>query len=147
MQLKKGGGDNKTSQMPDWWIVVESRKLLKKLHYRGFNLMKCDWQRIDNPQTVVNRVSNYPKELEGVFNTLKRLVDIPNAPGFEQGMARELVDIFKPVCDSVHVDYMGNVYGKRQGAPDGPVIYCPAHIDSVSFIVEHIEPRIPHVNK
>lgn len=102
--------------------------------------MKCDWQRIDNPQTLVNRVANYPKELEDIFNILKRLIEIPNAPGFEQGIARELVNIFKPICDTVHVDYMGNVYGKRQGAPDGPVIYCPAHSDSVSFIVEHIEP-------
>lgn len=98
------------------------------------------WQRVEDPRGIEKRVTRAPKELEDVFARLKRIVEIPSAPGYEHGIARELVEVFKPISDSVHVDYMGNVFAKRQGDPKGPVIYCPAHSDSTSFIVEHIEP-------
>ncbi|NLF79629.1 MAG: M20/M25/M40 family metallo-hydrolase [Clostridia bacterium] len=98
-----------------------------------------DWRMIEDPRKM-QPAPKFPPELQSVFATLKRMTDVPSTPGFEQGIAKELVQLFKPLCDSVHVDHTGNVYGKRRGAPDGPIIYCPAHSDSVGFIVEHIEP-------
>ncbi|MDR0653758.1 MAG: hypothetical protein LBG12_10710 [Synergistaceae bacterium] len=98
------------------------------------------WKILQDPRNISNRAVAPPTDLIPLYNTLKRIVEIPSAPGFEQGIDRELVEIFKPLCDEVNVDYIGNVYGKKKGNPDGPVIICPAHIDSVSFIVESIEP-------
>lgn len=98
------------------------------------------WEICEDPRNVSSRFVKPPKELIAIFERLKKIIEIPSAPGYEQGIVRELVEIFKPLCDEVHVDYMGNVYGIRKGDPDGPIIYCPAHTDSTSFIVEHIEP-------
>ncbi|MCK4786097.1 MAG: hypothetical protein KAV87_20230 [Desulfobacteraceae bacterium] len=97
------------------------------------------WEIVEDPGGFDRPATDPPKELVDVFNRLKRIIEIPSTSGYEQGIAKELVEIFKPLCDDVHVDYMGNVYGIRRGAPNGPVIYCPAHSDSVGFIVEHIE--------
>lgn len=102
--------------------------------------MQDDWQRVTDKQAYTKRLTNPPAEIEAVFERLKRIIRIPSTPGYEQGIARELVEIFKPLCDEVHVDYMGNVYGKRKGIGEGPIIFCPAHIDSPGFIVTHIEP-------
>jgi len=101
--------------------------------------MAAKWGICEDPRGIDKRVTNAPKDLVPLFERLKRIIEIPSAPGFEQGIARQLVEEFKPLCDDVHVDYMGNVYGIRKGDPKGPVIYCPAHSDSTSFIVEHIE--------
>jgi len=103
--------------------------------------MSIKWQISEDPRGIDKRVVKPPEELIPIFERLKRIIEIPSAPGYEQGIARELVEIFKPLCDEVHVDHMGNVYGVRKGSPDGPVIYCPAHSDSTSFIVQHIEPE------
>ena len=78
-------------------------------------------------------------DLEELFLNLKALAEIPNTSGFEQEMAGALYEMMKPVSDRVEVDKMGNVYGVIEGAEDGPKMICPAHSDSVGFIVKHIE--------
>jgi len=97
------------------------------------------WAIVEDPREFHKRLANPPKDLERVFERLRRIIEIPSTPGYEQGIARQLIEEWKPLCDEVHVDHMGNVYGIRRGANDGPDIYCPAHSDSCGFIVEHIE--------
>jgi tetrahedral aminopeptidase len=91
------------------------------------------------PREFHKRVARPPENLKPVFDRLKRIIEIPATPGYEQGIARQLVEEWTPLCDDVQVDHMGNVYGIRRGAADGPALYCPAHSDSCSFIVESIE--------
>jgi len=98
-----------------------------------------DWSVIEDPRYTF-RMDNSDPALKPMFELLKRLQAIPSSPGFEHGIVRELVDIMKPLCDEVQVDYFGNVYGKKAGHKEGPVIICPAHSDSCGFMTESIEP-------
>lgn len=77
--------------------------------------------------------------LDRMFETLKTLVAIPATSGFEQGIARRLLEEMRPLADRVEVDAFGNVYGTVAGAADGPRLMVPAHSDSVGMIVSHIE--------
>jgi endoglucanase len=77
--------------------------------------------------------------LDGLFERLKVLTAIPATSGFEQGIARRLVEEMRPLADRVEVDAFGNVYGIVDGAESGPRILIPAHSDSVGMIVSHIE--------
>lgn len=74
-----------------------------------------------------------------LFERLKGLVAIPATSGFEQGIARRLLEEMRPLADRVEVDAFGNVYGQVDGAPGGPRVMIPAHSDSVGMIVSHIE--------
>ena len=74
-----------------------------------------------------------------LFERLKDLVAIPATSGFEQGIARRLLDEMRPLADRAEVDEFGNVYGYVDGAPGGPRVMVPAHSDSVGMIVSHIE--------
>lgn len=97
------------------------------------------WTYNANPRDA-QRLVSAPADLAELFDEYKQLVEIPSAPGFEHGVAVHLVEVFGRYCDEVTVDYMGNVYGIRRGAPDGPAFYCVAHTDSTSFITQYIEP-------
>ncbi len=78
-------------------------------------------------------------DLAGCSNELKDLTAIPATSGFEQEIARRLVDEMRPLTDRVEVDPFGNVYGTVEGSPNGPRVLIPAHSDSVGMIVSHIE--------
>jgi endoglucanase len=79
------------------------------------------------------------EELLVLFERLKSLVAIPATSGFEQGIARRLLEEMRPLADRVEVDAFGNVYGYVDGAPGAPRVMIPAHSDSVGMIVSHIE--------
>lgn len=74
-----------------------------------------------------------------LFGRLKTLTEIPATSGFEQGIARRILDEMRPLADRVEVDAFGNVYGHLDGTPGGLRILIPAHSDSVGMIVSHIE--------
>ena len=74
-----------------------------------------------------------------LFERLQSLVTIPATSGFEQGIARRMVEEMRSVADRVEVDAFGNVYGVIPGAPGGPRVMIPAHSDSVGMIVSHLE--------
>ena len=76
---------------------------------------------------------------KALFERLQSLVAIPATSGFEQGIARRMLEEMRGLADRVEVDAFGNVYGFVEGAPDGPRIMIPAHSDSVGLIVSHIE--------
>lgn len=77
--------------------------------------------------------------MQELFDRLAVLTAIPSTSGFEQGIARRMVEEMRPLADRVEVDPFGNVCGYLDGAPDGPTILVPAHSDSVGMIVSHIE--------
>src|SRR4051812_42124714 len=93
------------------------------------------WTYNRNPRDA-RPVLNPPAELQALFEEYRQLVEIPSAPGFEHGVSIHLAEVFGRHCDEVVVDHMGNVYGIRRGAPDGPVFLCLAHTDSTSFITQ-----------
>ncbi len=97
------------------------------------------WMVVKEPHKT-KIIDRSPSKLRPLFKELKEIIEIPSCPGFEQGISAVLAEKFRPLCDRVYVDHMGNVYGVREGEKDGPVIYCPAHIDSTSYIIESIEP-------
>jgi endoglucanase len=76
---------------------------------------------------------------KALFERLQALVAIPAASGFEQGIARRMLEEMRGLADRVEVDAFGNVYGFVEGAPGGPRIMIPAHSDSVGMIVSHLE--------
>jgi endoglucanase len=98
-----------------------------------------DWSVLEDPR-FNSLYLNTDSGLEDMYSLLENLMAIPSSPGFEHGIALELVEILKPLCDEVQVDHVGNVYGKKTGHKDGPVIMCPAHSDAVGFMTESIEP-------
>ena len=78
-------------------------------------------------------------KLEGLFEQLKGLTAIPATSGFEQEIARRLIEEMRPLADRVEVDAFGNVYGYMDCSPNGLRVMVPAHSDSVGMIVSHVE--------
>jgi endoglucanase len=79
-------------------------------------------------------------DLDGLFQRLKELTDLPGTSGHEHEVVRYLTAQMRPLADRVEVDALGNVYAVVEGrAPDFRVI-CPAHSDAVGFFVKHVEP-------
>jgi putative aminopeptidase FrvX len=79
------------------------------------------------------------EQFEALFERLRSLTTIPATSGFEQGIARRLLDEMRPVADRVEVDAFGNVYGTIDGTSGAPRVMIPAHSDSVGMIISHIE--------
>lgn len=79
--------------------------------------------------------------LERLFGALEELTAIPATSGFEQAIARRLVEAMRPLADRVETDAFGNVYGHLDGSPSGLRVMVPAHSDSVGMIVSHLEPN------
>jgi tetrahedral aminopeptidase len=74
-----------------------------------------------------------------LFDELQALTAIPATSGFEQAIARRMLEAMRPLADRVEVDPFGNVCGTLEGAAGGPTILVPAHSDSVGMIVSHLE--------
>jgi len=79
------------------------------------------------------------ERLQQLFEPLRGLVAIPATSGFEQGIAKRMMEEMRPHADRVEVEAFGNVYGYLDGAAGGPRVMIPAHSDSVGMIVSHIE--------
>ena len=79
------------------------------------------------------------ERLQELFERLRTLVAIPATSGFEQGIAKRMMEEMRPHADRVEVDAFGNVYGFLDGAAGGPRVMIPAHSDSVGMLVSHIE--------
>jgi len=79
------------------------------------------------------------ERLQELFERLRTLVAIPATSGFEQGIAKRMMEEMRPHADRVEVDAFGNVYGYLDGEAGGPRVMIPAHSDSVGMIVSHIE--------
>src|SRR3989338_911852 len=60
------------------------------------------------------------ERLAELFERLQALVAIPATSGFEQEIARRLLEEMQSLADRVEVDVFGNVNGTVDGAPGGP---------------------------
>jgi len=69
---------------------------------------------------------------------LKKICEIPGAPGFEQPIRELVLNELKEITDDVTIDPMGNVIALQKGTTDKRIM-CAAHMDEIGFIVTHID--------
>ncbi|MCB9282516.1 MAG: M42 family metallopeptidase [Lewinellaceae bacterium] len=69
---------------------------------------------------------------------LKKICEIPGAPGFEQRIRSLVLEEITPLVDHVEVDPMGNVIAVKKGKEPKRVMVA-AHMDEISFIISHID--------
>ena len=74
-----------------------------------------------------------------LLTLLRELTAIPGISGQEQPVVRRLVELFKPVADSVEVDQFGNIYALKKGKAGGPRLMIAAHSDEIGAMVKSIE--------
>ena len=72
------------------------------------------------------------------FPLLKKICEIPGAPGFERTIRQFVIDQIKDLVDEWRVDAMGNLISVKKGATDRRIM-AAAHLDEISFIVKHID--------
>lgn len=72
------------------------------------------------------------------FPLLKKICEMPGAPGFEQRIRELVIAQVSPLVDEVSVDPMGNVIAVKKGKESKRVMVA-AHMDEISFIVTHID--------
>ncbi|RME09157.1 MAG: M42 family peptidase [Bacteroidetes bacterium] len=69
---------------------------------------------------------------------LKKICEVPGAPGFEKRIRNFVVETIEPLVDEIKVDNMGNIIALKKGASEKKVLVA-AHLDEISFIVTHID--------
>lgn len=67
----------------------------------------------------------------------KKLVSTPGISGREERIRAVVTEELKDSVDEVSVDELGNLVGVRKGK--GPRIMLSAHMDSIGFLVSHID--------
>jgi putative aminopeptidase FrvX len=75
---------------------------------------------------------------------LRVLSNTPGVSGFEDPVQQVVMAELEPVCDSVHVDKIGNVIGlkrcTRTEQNSTPLkVMLAAHMDEIGFMVKHID--------
>lgn len=69
---------------------------------------------------------------------LKKICEIPGAPGFEQEIRSFLLKQMSGLSYEVKTDSMGNVIAFKKGTSDQRLM-CAAHMDEISYIVTHVD--------
>lgn len=69
---------------------------------------------------------------------LKKICEIPGAPGFEQRIREFVLQQVQPFADEVSVDNLGNIIALKKGKTPKRVMVA-AHLDEIGFIVTHID--------
>jgi endoglucanase len=72
------------------------------------------------------------------WTLLKQLSETSAVPGREEAVRARVMEIVRPLSDSVEVDIMGNVICARKGAGERTVMIA-AHMDEIGFIVKYID--------
>jgi len=70
---------------------------------------------------------------------LKKLSETHGASGYEEPVAKIMVEELSKYSDSVEIDKIGNVIA-RKGSGD-PKIMIAAHMDEIGFVVQHIDSK------
>lgn len=76
------------------------------------------------------------------IDLLKKICEIPGAPGFEKPIRDFVIDIIKPHVDELSIDNMGNLHAVKRaqkGAVSDKKVMVAAHLDEIGFIVTHID--------
>ncbi len=74
-----------------------------------------------------------------VVELLEKLSNALGISGFEDEVRSIMIGELEKFCDSVEVDKLGNVIGKREGK--GPTVLLTAHMDEVGFMVRYIDDK------
>ncbi len=69
---------------------------------------------------------------------LKKVCELPGAPGFEHRIRDFVKTEITPLVDKVEVDSMGNLIAIRKGKSDKRIMVA-AHLDEIAFITTHID--------
>jgi len=72
-----------------------------------------------------------------LLERIRTLVEAHGPSGDEDDIREELAKLAEPYADEIGTDTLGNLIVHRQGS--GPKLLFAAHMDSVGFIVTHIE--------
>ena len=72
------------------------------------------------------------------ISLLKKICEIPGAPGFEKRIRDFLISEIKDLVDDYYIDNMGNLVCLKKGESDKKLVVS-AHMDEISFIVTHID--------
>ena len=71
---------------------------------------------------------------------LEKLSNMRGISGFEYRINGEIAELFKPYCDEVSIDTLGNVIAvKRCGKENAKKVLIEAHIDEIGLLVSGIE--------
>ncbi|MDD4354214.1 MAG: M42 family metallopeptidase [Candidatus Nanoarchaeia archaeon] len=70
---------------------------------------------------------------------LKKLSEAHGASGYEENIAKIMVEELSKYSESVEIDKIGNVIA-RKGSGD-PKIMLAAHMDEIGFVVQHIDAK------
>ena len=75
-----------------------------------------------------------------LFETLKRLSELPAPSGSEEAAAQAACALMAPLVDRVSIDRLGNAVGERDcGKPGAPRLLLDAHLDEIGFVVTGVE--------
>jgi putative aminopeptidase FrvX len=69
---------------------------------------------------------------------LKKICEIPGAPGFEQRIRSFVLQEATPLADEISIDPMGNIIAVKKGK-EAKRVMVAAHMDEISFIVTHVD--------
>lgn len=72
------------------------------------------------------------------ISLLKKICEVPGAPGFEKRIRDFLISEIKDLVDEYYIDNMGNLICLRKGTSNKKLVVS-AHMDEISFIVTHID--------
>ncbi len=72
-----------------------------------------------------------------LLEILKKLNEAHGPSGDEEEIRKKIAELAKPYADEMEVDTLGSLIVHRKGS--GPKLLFAAHMDSIGFIVTHIE--------
>lgn len=71
------------------------------------------------------------------IDLLKRIIEVPGAPGHEEPVRDLISDLVEPHADELHTDGIGNLIVRKKG--EGPKVMAAAHMDEISLISTHVD--------
>ena len=72
-------------------------------------------------------------------NTIRTLSDLRGISGFEYRISDEIVNLFKPYCDDIKQDALGNIIALKKGTTGTKKIMLEAHYDEIGLMVSDID--------
>lgn len=74
-----------------------------------------------------------------ILTLMQKLDTCHSVSGGEKAVAQVLTELARPYVDEITTDVMGNLFCHKKG--NGPKVMFAAHMDSIGFIVTHIEEK------
>ena len=72
-----------------------------------------------------------------LYKTLENFMSVPAVTGFEEQRRQRIVETFKPYCQEIDIDVMGNVIG-TVGEGDRNVLLA-GHYDQLGFMIKYVD--------